>query len=95
MSQNGGEDFIEGAAVELKKLLDREAIGIAEGIGFAVSHGESPFVKKRPPQKGTSSRLTADSSGVSFAGVSSWEALALRSRRRMTSARMYQVVIVL
>jgi hypothetical protein len=43
VADDGGEYFIEGAAVELEKLLDREAIGIADRIGFAVSHGESPL----------------------------------------------------
>lgn len=42
-ADDGSEDFIEGAAVELEKLLDREAIVITYGIGFALSHGESPL----------------------------------------------------
>jgi hypothetical protein len=32
IADDGGENFIERAAVELKKLLDAEAIGIADGI---------------------------------------------------------------
>lgn len=34
VADDAGEDFIELAAVELKKLLDGEAIGVADGIGF-------------------------------------------------------------
>jgi hypothetical protein len=37
VADNGGEDLIESAAVELEKLLDRQAVRIMER--FALSHG--------------------------------------------------------
>jgi hypothetical protein len=40
MSQMTRRVFHRGAAVELEKLLHREAIGITDRIGFTVSHGE-------------------------------------------------------
>jgi hypothetical protein len=36
VADHGGEEFIERAAVKLEKLLDREAIGIPDGIEFAL-----------------------------------------------------------
>ena len=40
VADDRSEDFIERAAVEFEKLLDGEAIGIPDRIGFALRHGD-------------------------------------------------------
>lgn len=52
IADDGGEDFIERAAVELHKLIEGETIRIADRTGFALSHGIIPFSRKEAPLEG-------------------------------------------
>jgi hypothetical protein len=52
IADDGGEDFIERAAVELQKLIEGETIRIADRTGFALTHGIIPFSRKEAPLEG-------------------------------------------
>ena len=49
IADDGGQNFIQRAARDFQELLNREAVRIAESIGFALCHVDFPLMKKGPP----------------------------------------------